>query len=172
MAREHSRAPGELPAEPSPAPRAGPPIGPTRAELGRAGEAEAARFLEDRGYRIVARNVRADRVEIDLIARRGVLLVFVEVKSRRSLRMGTAAESVDRRKQERLRRGASAWLASRPAAARGVRRLRFDVVTCLRLRAETVPAARPAAPFGAPNDATAPHGHGARWQVEHWEGAF
>lgn len=170
MAREPIRTPGELSAAPSSALRAGPPVGRARAELGRAGETEAARFLESRGYRIVARNVRADRVEIDLIARRGTLLVFVEVKSRRSLRMGSAAESVDRRKQERLRRGASAWLSSRPAAARGVRRLRFDVVTCLRMRAERLPFGRPAAPSGAPNDATAPDG--ARWRIEHWEGAF
>ena len=49
--------------------------------LGREGETRAARFLESRGYRIVARNVRADRVEIDLVARRGTLLAFVEVKS-------------------------------------------------------------------------------------------
>lgn len=170
MAREHSRTPGDLPEEPPSAHPVGPPVGPTRAELGRAGETEAAHFLEARGYRIVARNVRADRVEIDLIARRGVLLVFVEVKSRRSLRMGAAAESVDRRKQERLRRGASAWLASRPAAARGVRRLRFDVVTCLQIRAERRPGGHPTASSDAPNDATAPDE--ARWQVEHWEGAF
>ncbi|HKK52068.1 MAG TPA: YraN family protein [Myxococcota bacterium] len=113
-------------------PRSSPRSGPSdRAELGRQGEAVAAEFLEGRGYRIVGRNVRADRVEIDLIARRGVLLVFVEVKTRRSLKMGSPAEAVDARKQRRLRRGASAWLSSRPASARGVRRLRFDVVTCL-----------------------------------------
>ena len=173
MTREYSRPPGALPEEASSAHRVGPPVGPTRAELGQAGETEAAGFLESRGYRIVARNVRADRVEIDLIARRGVLLVFVEVKSRRSLRMGAAAESVDRRKQERLRRGASAWLASRPAAARGVRRLRFDVVTCLQVRevrAERLPVGAPAPPSNAPNDTTAPRG--AQWRIEHWVGAF
>ena len=170
MTREHSSTPGKLPEGPSSAHRVDPTVGPTRAELGRAGENEAAHFLEHRGYRIVGRNVRADRVEIDLIARRGGLLVFVEVKSRRSLRMGGAAESVDRRKQQRLRRGASAWLASRPAAARGVHRLRFDVVTCLRTRADGLPVGTPATPSDAPKDTTAPDG--ARWQIEHWEGAF
>jgi len=172
MPREHSPTPGELPGGPSATFRTGPPVGPTRGELGRAGETEAACFLEGRGYRIVARNVRADRVEIDLIARRGGLLVFVEVKSRRSLRMGAAAESVDRRKQQRLRRGATAWLASRPEAARGVRRLRFDVVTCLRLPMERPPLQDPAVSSETRNDATAPHPDGARWQIEHWEGAF
>ncbi len=120
--------------------------------LGREGEAHAARFLEARGYRIVARNVRADRVEIDLIARRGRLLVFVEVKSRRAGDHGLAAEAVDERKQGRLRRGAHAWLAENPAVARRTGERRFDVVTCL------------------VNETSAPEE--ARWSVEHWEAAF
>ncbi|HEB88115.1 MAG TPA: YraN family protein [Deltaproteobacteria bacterium] len=123
-----------------------------RQMLGREGEAHAARFLESRGYRIVARNVRADRVEIDLIVRRGRLLVFVEVKSRRTGAHGLAAEAVDDRKQRRLRRGAHAWLAANPAVARQTGERRFDVVTCLR------------------NEASAPDG--ARWSVEHWKAAF
>jgi putative endonuclease len=171
-----------------------------RQRLGLAGEGVAARFLEARGYRIVARNVRADRVEIDLVARRGALLVFVEVKSRASLRGGSAAEAVDERKQQRLRRGARAWLASDPDAARGARRTRFDVVTCLRTRSECTRSERlgsdpersgiderrslarddfdarpagPADPAGcwAPNETTAPD-DGTRWWIEHWESAF
>ncbi|MEE8165340.1 MAG: YraN family protein [Myxococcota bacterium] len=148
-----------------------------RQRLGRAGEASAARFLESRGYRIIARNVRADRVEIDLVARRGPLLVFVEVKSRNSDRHGSPAEAVDRRKQQRLRRGARAWLASEPAAARGYRRLRFDVVTCLRVGPRGSQEPRPRrspgpARFGAwvQDESTAPDR--ARWWIEHWEAAF
>ena len=102
-----------------------------RQRLGRAGEDQAARYLETRGYRIVARNVRADRVEIDLIVRRAALLVFVEVKSRRAGGHGNAAEAVDERKQRRLRRGAHAWLAANPTEARRTHHRRFDVVTCL-----------------------------------------
>jgi putative endonuclease len=140
--------------------------------LGREGEARAARFLEARGYRIVARNVRADRVEIDLIARRGGLLVFVEVKSRRASEHGRAAEAVDWRKQRRLRRGAHAWLASNPVEARRTRSRRFDVITCL-LTAR-LPAGRrtPLAVETAEgqNATTAPET--ARWSIEHWEGAF
>jgi putative endonuclease len=130
-----------------------------RQRLGQVGEAVAARFLEERGYRIVARNVRADRVEIDLIARRGPLLVIVEVKTRASSRAGSAAEAVDERKQYRLRRGARAWLSTRPAEARGARRTRFDVVTCVRATGSE-----------GPNETTAPEG--ARWSIEHWEAAF
>lgn len=145
--------------------------------LGRAGEAQAARFLETRGYRIVARNVRADRVEIDLIARRAELLVFVEVKSRRASNHGHAAEAVDRRKQRRLRRGAHAWLAANPTEARRTRDRRFDVVTCL-LDTRLDSDARPPDPqtrsaiesTGAQNKTTAPET--ARWSIEHWESAF
>jgi putative endonuclease len=153
--------------------------GDSRQLLGREGESRAAEFLEARGYRIVARNVRADRVEIDLVARRGPLLVFIEVKTRRSTRFGSAAESVDPRKQHRLRRGAGAWLASKPDAARGSKRVRFDVVTCQRDRAPS--EARRASEalekpntFGAPNETTAPFRArwSGSWRIEHWEGAF
>lgn len=130
-----------------------------RQRLGQQGEARAARFLEARGYRIVARNVRADRVEIDLIAQRGALLVFVEVKSRRGGEHGLAAEAVDGRKQRRLRRGAHAWLNANPLEARRSRQRRFDVMTCLVHDA-----------FGAENGTTAPDGE--QWSIEHWEAAF
>ena len=56
--------------------------------LGAEGEARAARFLARRGYRILARNVRAGGVEIDLVATRGALLAFVEVKTRRTRDFG------------------------------------------------------------------------------------
>ncbi len=133
-----------------------------RQALGREGEQRAARFLESRGYQIVASNVRADRVEIDLITRHGRRLVFVEVKTRqRDARAGygehgRAAEAVDARKQARLRRGAFAWLAEHPHDRRAASAVRFDVVTCL-------------AP--ARNEATA-SSEEARWSFEHWEGAF
>ena len=172
-----------------------------RQRLGQAGEAVAARFLEARGYRIVARNVRADRVEMDIVARRGPLLVFVEVKSRASLRGGSAAEAVDARKQRRLRHGARAWLATRPIEARGSRRTRFDVVTCLRVgpgaalfpeplressprplpespeRQETSAALGPdhipeTAPFGSWGPNDTTAPGEARWWIEHWEAAF
>jgi len=148
-----------------------------RQRLGRAGEASAARFLESRGFRIIARNVRADRVEIDLVARRGALLVFVEVKSRSSDRHGSPAEAVDRRKQQRLRRGARAWLASGPAIARGYRRLRFDVVTCLRVgpraSGEPGPQRSPGpARFGAWVEDETSASDRKRWWIEHWEAAF
>jgi putative endonuclease len=95
--------------------------------LGAEGEARAAAYLRRRGYRIVARNVRAGGVEIDLIARRGALIAFVEVKTRRSLTQGPPELAVDARKTARLLRGAAAWLQGRPGRACEVR---FDVVAC------------------------------------------
>lgn len=101
----------------------------SRRELGALGEALAARHLEAKGFRIVARNARIARVEIDLIAQRGSLLVFVEVKTRGSRSAGSPEAAVDARKLARLRRGASAWLREHGA---GIRSARFDVIACER----------------------------------------
>jgi putative endonuclease len=98
-----------------------------RRALGAEGEARAARFLTRKGYRIIECNVRAGGVEMDIIASRGPLLVFVEVKTRRGFGQGLPEAAVDREKQQRLIRGASAWLQQNPTRAR---RIRFDVVSC------------------------------------------
>ena len=95
--------------------------------LGAQGEDCAVRFLERQGLRILARNLRSGGVEIDVIAVRGRLVVFVEVKTRRSRRAGLPEESVDARKQARLVAGASAWLREHPGVAA---RIRFDVISC------------------------------------------
>jgi putative endonuclease len=103
------------------------PSSPTPRELGALGESLAARHLEARGYRILARNARCAGVEIDLIAQRGELIAFVEVKTRRGHRAGAPEEAVDARKLARLRRGAAAWLRDH---GRGVAAARFDVISC------------------------------------------
>ncbi len=96
-----------------------------RRRLGACGEACAANYLRAQGYRILARNVRAGGVEIDLVARRGLRCVIVEVKTRRTRGAGLPEEAVDARKRARLVRGGAAWLREHgwPGA-----RLRFDVV--------------------------------------------
>jgi len=95
-----------------------------RRVLGAEGESRAASHLTSQGYRIVDRNVRAGGVEIDLVAERGSLVIFVEVKTRRSLRFGAPELAVDAAKRARLVRGAAAWLQDRGGRAR---RVRFDV---------------------------------------------
>jgi putative endonuclease len=87
----------------------------------------AERALVREGYRIVARNFvsRARDGEIDLVAEENGVLCFVEVKGRRSVAFGSAAEAVTAEKERRLIRAARAWLARRRGAAP---ECRFDVV--------------------------------------------
>ena len=66
-----------------------------RRQIGTEEEALAAEFLEGRGYRIVERNFRCRLGEIDLIARDGSVLVFIEVKYRKTGAYGDPAEAVD-----------------------------------------------------------------------------
>lgn len=73
-----------------------------RIALGAAGERLAERTLVKLGWRIVERNWRSKRGEIDLVAIDGNELVLVEVKTRRGSRLGTAEEAVDKRKSARL----------------------------------------------------------------------
>lgn len=63
-------------------------------ETGKTGEEQAARFLTDNGYEILARNYRHQHAEIDIIAKKGKLLVFVEVKTRTNLSFGNPEEFV------------------------------------------------------------------------------
>lgn len=83
-----------------------------RHELGRRGEALAAQALRRQGYKVLYRNFRPKRGggEIDLVCRQGETLVFVEVKTRRSVAFGRPADAVDAEKRELIRRGARAWL--------------------------------------------------------------
>ena len=95
--------------------------------LGREGEERAARLLERLGLQVVERNWRCSQGELDLIAVRDDLVVFCEVKTRRSCRWGEPSEAVHPRKQARLRRLAGRWLAEHPASRS--RPVRFDVVS-------------------------------------------
>ena len=91
---------------------------------GDAAEALAAEFLEARGLRIVARNYRCKFGEIDLVARSGATLVFVEVRARTSDAFGGAAGSITRTKRRRLVAAARHYLARYGADSA----CRFDAV--------------------------------------------
>jgi len=99
----------------------------TARALGAAGEARAAAHLEARGWRVLARNVRAGGVELDLVARRRGVIAIVEVKTRRNRFAGAPEEAVDDTKRARLVRGAAAWLHENPQRRQ---RVRFDVMVC------------------------------------------
>jgi putative endonuclease len=99
-----------------------------RQQFGRAAEEAAARYLVRDGWTLLGRNVRIGRGELDLIARRGGVLAFVEVKARRSAAYGTPEDAVDARKRRKVARLAEIWLSARPWALRGVSDVRFDIV--------------------------------------------
>ena len=82
----------------------------SRAE-GTWGEAQVANFLRRRGYQLLAHSYHCRFGEVDLIARQGSVLCFVEVKTRTNLSVGLPREYVTRQKQEKLRRTAACYLA-------------------------------------------------------------
>lgn len=96
----------------------------TRERRGRRAEALAALWLQMKGYRILARRARTPGGEIDLIARRGKILAFVEVKAR--ARREAALEAVAPTSQRRIENAARLWAAPR----RGLDQLnwRFDLI--------------------------------------------
>jgi putative endonuclease len=93
-------------------------------DYGRFAEARCALGLRLKGYRILARRHRSRVGEIDIIARRGGTLAFIEVKARQSLE--EALESVSARQRARIRNAAELFLATRPHLAR--LEARFDVM--------------------------------------------
>ena len=97
-----------------------------RIALGKDGEDLACQELERRGYAIVARRYRVRGGELDIIARDGPVLVFVEVKTRTGRRFGDAAEAVTLVKQRRLTALASEYLTRHHVSDC---RCRFDVVS-------------------------------------------
>ncbi|HWR97564.1 MAG TPA: YraN family protein [Candidatus Methanoperedens sp.] len=99
--------------------------GGNRRALGAGGEAVAASHLERLGFRILERNVRCGRGEIDLIALDGRVVVFIEVKSNRGGRFGAPEEMVTPGKQRRLTQLATWYLQRRRWLGRPAR---FDVV--------------------------------------------
>ena len=125
-----SPAGGRLAEEPPPY-RGGPPgrAGTSgHTGVGQRGEEAAARHLQSLGYVILERRFRTRAGEIDLVARDGNTLVFVEVKARTSLACGRPAEAVDGRKRARIARVASLYLAREGC---GEAACRFDVVEVL-----------------------------------------
>jgi len=115
----------------------------SRAELGRAAEQLVAGRLESAGFSMLGRNVRVGRLELDLIARRGQLVVFCEVRARTHDRFVAPAATMVPSKVARVRQAAAQWLKlHRP----GDVDVRFDVAAVI---------------FDTPNG-----------RVEYYEGAY
>jgi len=77
-----------------------------KVSLGRRAESAAVRWLKKKGFKVLSRNFRCRIGEVDVIAMRGGVLYFVEVRSRRSCSMafGEVAEAIDRRKLSKIAR--------------------------------------------------------------------
>jgi putative endonuclease len=116
MARRND---GPIPARKAPAPER-----QVAFRLGLSAESRAAAYLVAKGYRIMVRRWRSPAGEVDIVARRGKVLVFVEVKAR--ARFDDAAESVTERQQRRIATAAAAWLAEHPEDATSY--IRFDAM--------------------------------------------
>ena len=109
------------PPDPDAAPR---PERQAAFRFGLSAESRAAAYLIAKGFRIVARRWKSPVGEIDIVARRGGLLVFVEVKAR--ARLDDAAWAVTPRQQQRIVAAAEAWLARNPVDPAVA--MRFDAV--------------------------------------------
>jgi putative endonuclease len=99
----------------------------TRAELGRRAEAAVADLLFARGFSLLARNLRLGALELDIVARKGPLVVVVEVRTRGAGAWVGALESVTWAKRQRLRRATSRLWRTRLVAIRSLERVRIDV---------------------------------------------
>ena len=93
--------------------------------IGRWGEEAAAAYLAEKGYTILARNVHSAHGEIDIVASKDNLLVFVEVKTRSSHIFAYPEDAVTRRKQAYLLSAAEAWLQAHPESSDS---WQFDVI--------------------------------------------
>lgn len=93
-------------------------------DRGKGAEARAAQYLQTQGLKIIERNFRSRYGEIDLIARDGDTLIFVEVRARQSSAFGGAAASITAAKQEKITRTAQHYLTT----LRHTPRCRFDAV--------------------------------------------
>jgi putative endonuclease len=101
-------------------------------EIGTNGERIAAKFLQNKGYRILAQNWRYGKKEVDIIAETARDLVFVEVKTRSGFAFGFPEEAVTPQKKAFLKTAAAAYFE----AAATQKLLRFDIISIL-LRADT-----------------------------------
>ena len=113
------------------------PSRPSARALGTNAERRVRLYYRLRGYRVLAKNARAGRNELDIVLRRGRRLVFCEVKARSGDGYGDPREAVGPEKVRRLRRAAEIWLARNPELLE--LEVAFEVVGVRGKRIERVP---------------------------------
>jgi putative endonuclease len=94
-------------------------------ERGRQAEQAAADYVASKGYRILTRNFKTRRGEIDIVAEKENVLIFIEVRSRQGVDFGLPQETVNRKKRQKIRMTAAQYLKQYQALER---LCRFDVV--------------------------------------------
>lgn len=99
----------------------------TRAEVGRRAEAAVADLLFAKGFSLLARNLRLGALELDIVARKGALVVVVEVRTRGAGAWVGALESVTWTKRLRLRQATRRLWHTRLAKMPSIERVRIDV---------------------------------------------
>jgi len=99
-----------------------------RRALGQQGEEIAALYLQQQGYKILARNYRSRYGELDIICHKNGIIVFVEVKTRSSQRFGSPEEAITSTKIQHIKKVALIYLAEKKMA---YQEIRFDVITIL-----------------------------------------
>jgi putative endonuclease len=109
----------------------------TRAELGRRAEAAVADLLFAKGFSVLARNLRLGALELDIVARKGALVVVVEVRTRGAGAWVGALESVTWTKRQRLRKATARLWRTRLVTMRSVERVRIDVAAVSFVGTET-----------------------------------
>jgi putative endonuclease len=100
-----------------------------RADRGLAAEDAAADFLEARGFVILHRNLRVGRLELDLLAQEGAVIVVVEVRTRGPSSFQRALDSIDAKKRARVRAAGEQLWSKRFAKDESVDRMRFDAAS-------------------------------------------
>ncbi|SDC61055.1 putative endonuclease [Desulfurella multipotens] len=91
-------------------------------------EHRAVSYLKAQGYVVLLRNFKYKGGEIDIIAKKGNVLIFVEVKGRRNLSFGSAKEAVDQNKQKRIIEGSKLFMLKNNLNENDYN-IRFDVIT-------------------------------------------
>ena len=99
---------------------------PRRKLVGEVGEDHACRYLRSKGYKLVARNFRVAYGELDIVALKGEMVCFIEVKTRSLNAAVSPLDNIGRQKQQRLLRAANAFLLERGAV--GAVDFRFEAV--------------------------------------------
>jgi putative endonuclease len=105
----------------------------THNELGAEGEKLAADYLKEKGYRLLAKNWRSGRHELDIVASNESEIVFVEVKTRNSDYFGLPEESITKKKIRKTGLAAEAWIQEHPTNLTP----RYDVIAILKNKERT-----------------------------------